>query len=69
MKRYLAFYGWQYYPFGGMRDFLSHRDTLEEAEKAAIAKSEENIDEEDDPWEYDWAHIYDSEKDEIVREW
>jgi hypothetical protein len=34
MKRYLAFYWHNYYPGGGMNDFVGDYDTLEEAIQA-----------------------------------
>lgn len=35
MKRYLLFCGYNFYPYGGFRDFKSSHDTEQEAESEA----------------------------------
>lgn len=60
MKRYLSFFGDNFYPNGGMGDFLSDHDSLEGA-KIAI----------DTALEYEdadsiWYHVYDTVNKEIV---
>jgi hypothetical protein len=63
MKRYLAFYGDNYYPNGGMDDFVGSYDTLDEAKSAV---SEEHLKRTHPPhysWDSMWAHIYDSVSD------
>ena len=52
MKRYILFASLNYYPQGGMDDFIKDFETLEEAKKHA----EKYYDTSD----Y-WAHIYDVE--------
>lgn len=62
MKRYLAFAGANYYPCGGMNDFIGSFDILEEA----INK----INEYDDNWGnlFDCGHVLDYESEKIVYE-
>lgn len=62
MKRYLTFFGSEYYPFGGMHDFLGDFDTIDEGIEAANKEIEKHISTGDDlemTWETHWAHIYD----------
>jgi hypothetical protein len=65
MKRYLAFYGDDYYPSGGMSDFVKDCDTLEECEKEIEQKHKENRPD-DDEWAWAWKQIWDSHKREFV---
>lgn len=67
MKRYLAFYGNEYYPMGGMEDFVGDFDTEEDA-KDAIIKAKKLNNRIDEGWAYDWAQIYDTEIKRIVYE-
>lgn len=68
MKRYLTFIFNKFEPDGGMRDFAGDCDDLQEA----INFIECKVDEEkyhktiEYQWEFTWAHIYDTEKMEIV---
>ena len=64
MKRYLAFYGDDYYPIGGMGDFIGDYDTKEEAIQA-IEEAHKKNRPDDLKWEWAWKQIYDTEK----REW
>lgn len=49
MKRYMLFAGWDYYPSGGMRDFVGSYDTFDEAREDALGMTG------------DWWHILDIE--------
>jgi len=49
-KRYWLFAGDHYYPNGGMMDYHSSHDTLEEAKEAGKG--------------WDWAHVLDSWSEE-----
>ena len=62
MKRYLIFLGLEYYPEGGMNDFLIDCDTLEEC-KIAINKEIKTSNYKE---RYNWSHIYDTETKKIV---
>lgn len=55
MKNYLAFYGYEFYPSGGMEDFIGDYDTLQEAIDAI---NEYNKNEDQGNWENRWAHVY-----------
>ena len=60
MNRYLAFFGDNYYPEGGMGDFLNDFDTLGDAMDAiqkAMDKPLLNL---------PWGHVYDTVNKEIV---
>ena len=65
MKRYLAFYGNDYYAEGGMGDFLSDFDTIDEA-KEVIEKEHLRCRKDDIEWEWAWCHIWDTDKRTIV---
>ena len=69
MKRYLVFLGENYYPSGGMDDFLNDFDTPEECKKAIRESLAEGF---DPRWESleeyiskqyksSWGHVYDTE--------
>lgn len=60
MKRYLAFYGSNYYPSGGMEDFIGDFDTAIEAKESVIEKNNSNI-LPDKEWDWNWYQIWDSE--------
>lgn len=67
MKRYFAFWFHWYYPSGGMKDFAGDFDTIEEAKTACHQKSLAWADgDEDDLWEYQAAHIFDSHQKKII---
>jgi len=55
MKRFLLFHGVEFYPSGGMKDLKKESDCLDEI-IPFIQKVEY----------YEWAHIYDCEKQRIV---
>jgi hypothetical protein len=66
MKQFLAFYGSNYYPSGGMSDFMNDFDTLEEAIIALEKNEQQNRFSDQEPWEFRWGQIYDTEKRDIV---
>lgn len=61
MKRFWLFIGADYYPGGGMNDFISSFDTLDEATKASVNS--------DSGLTYDcsndWCHVFDTETKQI----
>ncbi len=59
MKRYLAFYGYIYYPNGGMNDFVGDYDTKDEAIKAIDEAHKENHPNDPDWYNSSWSHIWD----------
>ena len=52
MKRYLLFYGDNYYPSGGWGDFHGSFDTIQEAQQVFLKT--------DSPWKPDWYQIVDT---------
>lgn len=69
MKRYYAFIGMDYYPDGGMGDFLDDFDNIDDAKKAITEESEKEFNNYESKqsqidyfWEYNWAHIWDSQE-------
>jgi hypothetical protein len=77
MKRYLLFMGDDYYPEGGMNDFVGDYDTVEDAiqaEKEEHLKSftPTSIYSESEflqsKRQYCWSHVYDTESKEKVCE-
>jgi len=60
LKRYLLFFGSQYYPSGGMLDFRGYFDSVEEANQLAHSLIGEF------DGEYYWWHVFDSTVNEIV---
>jgi len=72
MKRYLVFCGENYYPYGGMEDFIGDYDTIEECQ--SILKSTTIVREilEDD-YDYgvvnypEWSQIWDSVERKIIK--
>lgn len=72
MKRFLAFYGDNYYPSGGVYDLLGDFDTLMEAVAALEAKVRSEQSEPamlalmgipvPKPWQHHWAHVFDQEE-------
>jgi hypothetical protein len=68
IKRFLLFFGDIYYPNGGMDDFLSEHDTIEEAISAFEKKADNEIlishfyyKDKKELMQYRWANIYDLE--------
>jgi hypothetical protein len=55
MKRYMLFKGAEFYPCGGMYDFVRAFEDKDEAVSDAFY-----ID------AYEWAHVYDIEEQEII---
>lgn len=58
MKQYLVFSGNIFYPSGGMEDYVTSYDTLEDAK--AYVKSWQR------PFQMEWWHIADRDTCEIV---
>ena len=56
VKKYLVFGGWDFYPSGGMGDFIGTYDSIDEC-RIAI----------DDP-DWDWWEIIDSKTMEAVKD-
>lgn len=56
--KYLLFMGFSYYPLGGMKDFMRGFDTLQEAKDYAEVLVDTEA--------YDWAHVCNSEKLDII---
>lgn len=53
MKNFLVFHGQDYYPEGGMDDFHSEFDTLDEAIQCI-----ENMYSDKETWAWCWANVY-----------
>lgn len=58
MKRYLVFFGGDFYPLGGMYDFTESFET----ESEALSFLEKN------KYNYSWCHIFDLELAKIIYE-
>lgn len=59
-KRFIVLAGWYYYPGGGMGDFISSHDTLDEAKDGLNKyKRDESIMD-------TWGHVYDRHLGKIV---
>lgn len=70
MKRYLLFFGKEFYPKGGMGDFICDCNTVDEckiilSEKAKEDRYDTN---DDDDTNYIFAHIYDLVEKKIIWE-
>ena len=65
MKTYLAFYGANYYPMGGMEDFIGDYDTIKEA-KEVIGREHLKREVADPKWNWAWCHIWDTGKRRII---
>ena len=59
MKRFLVFFGADYYPSGGMLDFIGDFKKFDEAHKFLMDYAEGD-------WWWQWGHIWDSKKRKIV---
>ena len=72
MKRYLAFFGYVYYPEGGMNDFAGDFDTFAEAiacleETLSIEKQLiEGYYEDKEKWCEHWADVYDTKEGKVI---
>ena len=67
MKRYMVFYGDEYYPSGGVEDLIGFSDTIEcSREIAQIKKEKEWPHCDKDDWHYAWFQIYDSIENKIL---
>lgn len=64
MKRYFGFYGFIYYPSGGMEDFVCDCDTIEECVELINKKHNEDRNQ----WDYQWYQVYDTVDREFVIE-
>ena len=62
MKRYWAFYGDDYYPRGGMEDFIGSFDDRDDAIKA-IKEAHTKNSPEDLNWSCSWGHVWDTHDD------
>jgi len=62
MKRYLAFFGDNFYPNGGMGDFLIDHDNVDDAETMILVKFKESF----GNTQSKWGHVYDTVNKEIV---
>lgn len=60
-KRYLLFGGYDYYPSGGWNDYFGDFDSISDAKDELVKRSGKGY-----PFAYDWWHIVDSDKREIV---
>lgn len=58
MKRYWLFAGHNYYPSGGMEDFVGDFDSLKDAKHSVLPEIKRSA--------YHWAHVFDTETREIV---
>jgi hypothetical protein len=58
MNRYLLFAGPDYYPRGGMHDFIDSFETV----TAAVEKYNSDA----EKFRYGWFHIYDTQKPDII---
>ena len=57
MKRYMLFFGNDYYPRGGCDDLVDLYDNWEDAVQKAMEPT------------WDWCHIYDLKERKIAKEW
>ena len=65
MKRYLCFYSDNYYPGGGMNDFVGDYNNINECKKEIEIKHKENRPD-DIEWEWAWKQIWDSKEREFI---
>ena len=65
MKRYLVFYGYDYYPSGGMNDFIGSFDHIIECELSILKEHKKDGNDVDD-WEYRWKQIYDIKEKKFI---
>lgn len=74
MKKYWLFYGYNYYPCGGMDDLVFAADTLEECKARYNQEFTKGFDKsirsekeyKESKRKLTWAHIYDAEQMKIV---
>ena len=60
MNRYLSFFGDEFFPNGGMDDFLGDYEDLFEAKEAITSKQLKTM------LTSSWGHVYDTVNKEIV---
>jgi len=60
MNRYLAFFGDEFFPNGGMDDFVGSYKSLKEAREAITTKELRMM------LKASWGHVYDTVNKEIV---
>lgn len=60
MNRYLAFFGDEFFPNGGMGDFLGDYKSLKDAREAITTKELKCM------LKASWGHVYDTVNKEIV---
>ncbi len=69
-KRYIAFYGSDFYPAGGIKDAIGSFDTILDAEAAITAKHLRTVGPvtfgSSQSWEDHWAQVYDTINEECV---
>lgn len=58
---FLGFGGPGYYPSGGWLDFVAQGSSVESVEAGVMLAADQR------PYDYDWFHIVDRERGEIVR--
>lgn len=63
MNRYLVFVGSDYYPRGGIKDFVGDFPSKEQAIEVAVFTATQ-----EGTYPYAWAHIYDLVKNKIIQE-
>ena len=72
MKRYLVFCGENYYPYGGMEDFIGDYDTIDECQSilhsTTIVREILEDDYDDGVVNYpEWSQIWDSVERKIIK--
>jgi hypothetical protein len=63
MKKYLVFYGNEFYPNEAMDDFIGDFDTIDEAVERI---RNENIEKDKGSMDYNWGLVYDTETRKYV---
>lgn len=60
INRFMIFCGDKFYPSGGMSDFYTSTDTLDQAKEELLKRAMVSS--------FDWAHVYDSHESKLVWE-
>lgn len=68
MKRFLLFYGNDYYPEGGANDILGSFDLIQGAVDYVVRIDSKRKKNDYDLFEGTWAHVYDTTEQKIVWE-